>query len=139
MQASLITPNAPRMAPVLTRASRPFWTGGAEGKLRLLHDKKRNVWISPYDDVPDDADIAPADLSGKGEVFSFTVNYQQYHPEVTPPYVVALVEIDEQPGLRLPTNIVNCNFDDLHIGMRVKVAFEPLGDLFAPVFEPDVQ
>ena len=35
-----------------------------------------------------------------------------------------LVEIEEQPGLRLTTNIVNCAPDDVRIGMPVQVVFE---------------
>ena len=35
-----------------------------------------------------------------------------------------LVELPEQAGLRLTTNVVGCPADDVHIGMKVKVAFE---------------
>jgi len=51
--------------------------------------------------------------------------------------VVAIVELDEQPGLRLTTNIVHCAPDDVKIGMRVRVLFEDLGeDVYLPLFEP---
>ena len=80
----------------------------------------------------------PEAVSGMGEVFTFTVNRHTYHPEVPPPYVVALVELDEQPGLRLTTNVVNCHVDEVEIGMRVRVVFERTGDdVWVPVFEPD--
>jgi uncharacterized OB-fold protein len=42
----------------------------------------------------------------------------QIAPEFTPPYVVAVVELDEGP--RLTTNIVN---GDTQIGDKVKVAW----------------
>ena len=71
-------------------------------------------------------------------MFTFTVNRHTYRPEVPPPYVVALVELDEQPGLRLTTNVVNCHVDEVEIGMRVRVVFERAGDdVWVPVFEPD--
>jgi uncharacterized OB-fold protein len=56
------------------------------------------------------------------------------------PYVVAIVEIVEQPSVRLTTNIVHCEPDAVRIGMRVRVTFERRadsdGDIFIPLFEP---
>ena len=87
---------------------------------------------------PDAANLVAEPVSGKGTVFTFTVNHHPYNPAVPVPYVIALVELDEQTGLRLPANIVNCGVDDVHVGMRVRVLFEQHGDVFVPVFEPDV-
>jgi uncharacterized OB-fold protein len=57
------------------------------------------------------------------------------------PYVVGVVEIVEQPSVRLTTNIVNCPHASLEIGMPVRVTFErhadPDGDVYIPLFEPD--
>jgi uncharacterized OB-fold protein len=52
------------------------------------------------------------------------------------PYVVAIVELDDQPGLRLTTNLVNVAPQDVRIGSRVKVVFEPHEDVWLPLFEP---
>jgi uncharacterized OB-fold protein len=76
-------------------------------------------------------------VSGKGTIFTFTVNRHQYHPDVPPPYVVAIVELAEQPGLRFTTNIVNCDMEALQIGAPVHVVFERAGEAWVPVFEPD--
>jgi uncharacterized OB-fold protein len=76
-------------------------------------------------------------VSGHGTVFTFTVNRHQYHPDVPPPYVIAIVELAEQPGLRFTTNIVDCDPDEVTIGMPVTVTFEPIdGALWVPVFRP---
>jgi hypothetical protein len=48
------------------------------------------------------------------------------------------VEMDEQLGLRLTTNIVNCDIQAVAIGMRVRVLFEQCVDVWLPLFEPDV-
>jgi uncharacterized OB-fold protein len=50
--------------------------------------------------------------------------------------VIAIVEIDEQPSLRLMTNIVNCPPESVHIGMPVQVVFEAHEDVHIPLFEP---
>lgn len=145
-----ITPSAPRILPALDERNRPFWTGGRDGKLLILRDRRTGRWVHPPERVPPEAVRAPADptdeggylaaepVSGRGHVFTYTVNHHAYHPEVPVPYVIALVELDEQEGLRLPANIVNCAVEDVHIGLRVRVAFEAHGDVFVPVFEPDV-
>ena len=73
-------------------------------------------------------------VSGIGTVWSFTLNRYQWAPSLPPPYVLAEVELDEQPELRLLTAIVDC--DDVSIGMRVRVQFEPVGDAWVPVFAP---
>jgi uncharacterized OB-fold protein len=55
--------------------------------------------------------------------------------------VVAIVEIEEDPCVRLTTNIVNIEPRDVRIGMPVRVVFEhhadEAGDVWIPLFEPD--
>jgi len=53
------------------------------------------------------------------------------------PYVVALVDIVEQKGLRLTTSIINCEIEDISVDMPVRVVFEEAEDVFLPLFEPD--
>ena len=79
--------------------------------------------------------LEPEPASGSGTIFTFTENHQQFHPDVAPPYVIAIVVLDEQDDLRVPTNIVNVGVDELGCGTRVQVAFEPHGEIFVPVFE----
>jgi uncharacterized OB-fold protein len=55
---------------------------------------------------------------------------------VTTPYIIALVELEEQPHLRLTTNLVNCRAEDVDIGIPVRVVFEDHGDVFVPLWEP---
>ena len=44
--------------------------------------------------------------------------------------------LDEQDGLRLTSNLVNCPVDDVHIGMPVRVTFEQHDLVWFPLFEP---
>jgi len=69
-------------------------------------------------------------------VFTYTVIQHQFHPDVPPPYVIALVELDEQPGLRVVANITGCDPAAVHIGQRVEPALEDHGERAAPVFTP---
>jgi uncharacterized OB-fold protein len=69
-------------------------------------------------------------------VHTFTVNHQAWMPGPELPYVVAIVELPEQEGLRLTTNIVDCAPEEVRIGMPVEVTFEQHDDVWIPLFRP---
>jgi acetyl-CoA acetyltransferase/uncharacterized OB-fold protein len=75
-------------------------------------------------------------VSGRGVVAGFTVNHQRWLADFPPPYVIAVVALEEDDGVRLTTNIVNCPAPDVRIGMAVRVLFEKAGDVYVPLFEP---
>jgi uncharacterized OB-fold protein len=129
---------APRMLPPLDAANRLYWTSGRDGRLSLLRSRATGRWVHPFWGVSeDDPDLAAEAVSGLGAVFTFTVNLQPYVPQAPPPYIIAIVQLDEQDDLRLATNLVNCDPDEVAIGARVRVRFEPHGEHFVPVFELD--
>jgi uncharacterized OB-fold protein len=64
------------------------------------------------------------------------VNEHQFHPQVPPPYVIAIVELEEQADLRVVANVVGCRPADVHIGLPVQVGFEDHGEHAVPTFEP---
>ena len=69
---------------------------------------------------------------------TYTVNHQPWIPGFDPPYVVAIVDIEEQEGLRLTTNLVGCEPDEVRIGMPVRVCFEEREEgIFLPLFTPE--
>ena len=53
-----------------------------------------------------------------------------------PTVVIAIVSIDEQPDVRLVTNLVGIDPDDVRIGMPVEVTFEDHDPVFLPLFRP---
>jgi uncharacterized protein len=125
--------------PELTSDNREFWTSGSQNVLRIDHcDGCRRYLHPPVPICPfcGGDDVVATAVSGRGTVYSFTVNYQQWNPEMTPPYVLAVVELEEQRDVRLTTNIVGCDVDDVHIGMLVAVEFEAHGDVHLPLFRP---
>ena len=74
-------------------------------------------------------------VSGQGTVFTYTVNHHPYNPDVPTPYVIAIVELSEQGGLRLAANIVDCEPDSVTCGMSVQLKPEK-GAGGAPLFAP---
>ncbi len=125
-----------RVQPALDDENRFFWTSGADGRLRLLRCRTCGFWLHPP--VPrcpqcQGKDLAPQEVSGRGEVFSYTVNHQSWDGS-TEPYAIVLVELDE--GLRLTSNLVHCDLDQIRIGMPVQVVFEQHDQVWFPLFEP---
>ena len=93
--------------------------------------------LFPYTPLFRSRDCEPRTVSGRAQVHTFTINHHPWVPGFDPPYVVAIVELEEQVGLRLMTNIVGCPIDEVHIGMPVEVCFEELEDgAYLPLFQP---
>jgi uncharacterized OB-fold protein len=138
MGAPIIEPTAPRMLPPITDRTRAYWTGGARGELVMDRCRPCGRWALPGGDqcLACGGEPAPEPVSGRGTVFTFSVNMHQFHPDVPPPNVIAIVQLDEQEDLRIVTNIIGVETHDLRCGLPVSVAFERHGDVFYPVFEP---
>jgi uncharacterized protein len=81
-------------------------------------------------------DVGPAAVSGRGVVYTYTVNRREWSPGLEVPYVIAIVQLDEQSDLRLMTNIVGCSPEAVEIGMPVQVEFREQGEAYVPVFRP---
>ena len=83
------------------------------------------------------ANLGFTEVSGHGTVYSFANVRHDFHPAFVPPYVIALIDLDDAPGVRMYTNILEADLDALHIGMAVKATFEDLGDgTLIPQFMP---
>ncbi|PZU59924.1 MAG: DNA-binding protein [Sphingobium sp.] len=128
-----------RPLPAVNGDNRPFWTGGRDGLLMIARCADCGYHVHPparFCPACESRTVAPQAVSGRGRVYSFTVNYKAWVPDLPVPYVLALVELDEQAVLRLPANIVGCDPDDVEIGMAVSVRFETVEDLHVPLFGP---
>ncbi len=128
-----------RTLPALTDATRPFWTGGAAGELRVLRCQACGFWLHPPEPrCPRclSEELAPAALSGRAKVETFTINVKAWGKDMAVPYVIAIVALPEQVGLRVTTNIVGCAPEAVRIGMAVRVVFEQDEDVWLPMFTP---
>ncbi len=129
---------APRPLPRLDADNRAFWTGGAEGELRLTRCRDCTRFVHPPRPVCRHClseNVAPEVVAGTGVIDTFTVNYQKWHPQMEVPFVIARVAIDDAPGVYLTTNIVGCPVEEVDIGDRVRVTFEQQDDVYLPLFE----
>ena len=128
-----------RILPRLTPDNEAFWTSGADGVLRFQKCTTCGFFVHPPGPLCPTCrtrTLVRTAVSGRATVATYTINHQPWIPGLDPPYVVAIVEIDEQPSVRLMTNGVGCAPDDVYVGMPVRVVFEHHDDVWLPLFEP---
>lgn len=130
--------DAPFRVPVLLdQANSFFWTSGRDGRLRFLRCRACEYFLHPPGPrCPrcGGSSLGPEAVSGRGSIYSYTVNHQPWMGDAEP-YVVAVVEMAEQEGLRLTTNIVGSPVEEVAIGQEVQVTFEHHDPVWVPVFE----
>jgi uncharacterized OB-fold protein len=135
------------LAPTPTAESLPFWTGGARGELLISRCRTCRHFFHPPAPVCwrcRSLDVAPETVSGRATVAAYTVNRQPWIPGFEPPYIVAMVELVEEPDVRLTTNVVDIAIDDMRIGLEVEVFFEEwaVGEdedpVWVPLFRPAI-
>jgi acetyl-CoA acetyltransferase/uncharacterized OB-fold protein len=124
---------------MLVPESEFFWTSGADGTLRFRRCSDCGAFQHPPGPVcrtcGSDA-LKPEPVSGRGVLVGFTVNEHMWSPAFPPPYVIGIVAIEEDPRVRLTTNIVEAAPEDLVVGRRVDVRFEHVEDVWLPHFTP---
>ena len=71
--------------------------------------------------------------AGRGTVYTYTIATHPVHPatKAVVPYNVVVVQLDDCGGVLVPSNVVDCAPDDVHVGMRVRVVFERVDDEIA--------
>src|SRR5207302_9052999 len=119
----------------------PFWEATRQRKLVIQYcraTKKYQHFPRPVSIFTGRRrDIEWREVSGKGEVFSYTITHRG-----TPafrgaePYAVVSVTLDV--GVNFIANIVNCTPEQLKVGMKVKPYWHPLEDgTHLLLFQPD--
>ena len=126
--------------PTISGETKPFWDACRQGKLLIQRCGRcqeypfyprgicANCWCE---------DIRWVTASGKGTVWTFTETRQNRTPgfEEEIPYVLALVELEE--GVKMFTNIIECDPREVKIGMAVEVTFiQANQQISIPYFKP---
>ena len=126
----------------ITPEAKPYWDGLRDQKLMLPKCQDcGHCFFYPRILCPRCASrrIGWIQSSGRGRLFSFEISYQPLNKafKVKPPYVLAMVELEEGP--RLMSNLVGIAADPalIRCDMPVEVVYEKLNDEFTlPLFRP---
>jgi hypothetical protein len=121
---------------------RPFWEGCRAGELRIpkCQDCGRLVWY-PASTCPECGGGRHewTRVSGRGRLFTWVTVYRAFLPgfEQRVPFVTALVELEEDPRVRLATFLRDAPASGLTIGLPVEVVFDEVEEgARLPMFRP---
>jgi uncharacterized OB-fold protein len=130
---------ASRPLPVPTELTEPYWRAAAEGRLVIQHCRDCDRWIHfPERQCADcgSDDLGWDQVSGRGTVATFSVVHRSFVAGFDgEPYVIAWIDLPEQPGLRVFGNITGCTPDAVRIGLPVELWFERRGEMAMPNFK----
>ncbi len=76
-------------------------------------------------------------VSGRGEIFSFNIMHQVYHPGFADEVPYAVVQVKLAEGPKMISNLVGVKPHEIRIGMPVQVVFEDVSEeVTLPKFAP---
>ena len=128
-----------RPLPAITPETRHFWEGTRAGELRLQRCTAcSHTYFPPRPFCPRCAarEVSVVRASGRATLYSYVIHHRPV-PGFTPPYAIAVVELEEGP--RLMSNIVETSQtpEALQLDMPLEVVFERLNDeISLPLFRP---
>lgn len=126
--------------PLADSITLPFWEAAAEHRLvvqRCTACGRTRLPPSPL--CPqcrsEEADWQP--VSGRGEVYTYTIVHRPIAAEQTLPFVVAVIALEDSGGLRIISNLVGVEPGRIEIGMPVELVWEDMSaELAVPRFRP---
>ena len=114
--------------PGVTEETAAFWAAAADGRLLVERCAACGAESFPPRGICRACRgraISHVEITGNGRVYSYTVNYQRWLPDLEVPYAIVLVEFDDHPGVRVTGRLRGCPPEEAAIGMTVQVGFEP--------------
>jgi uncharacterized OB-fold protein len=125
-----------RPSPIVTEDNREFWEAVLEGRLVAQRCQVcGHLRHPPRPMCPECHSLRHAlvELSGLGEIYSYSILHYPQFPAFEYPVVAVLVDLEE--GIRVVSNLVAADPNDIRIGLPVEAQFEPTADHGAvPVF-----
>ena len=126
--------------PAITPEMRPFFAAAKRHELCVQRCGSCGAYRFPARAICPEClstEAVWAPVSGRGEVFSFNVMHQVYHPGFAAevPYAVVIIKLAE--GAKMVSSLVDVPPDAIRIGMPVRVVFDDVTDeVTLPKFVP---
>lgn len=128
-----------RPEPIADPTTAFYWEGAAAGELRVQTcDACQHVQFPPNvvcENCRNDH-LGYRVSSGRGTLYAKTVMHQAFHPAFAEslPVALCLVDLDDAPGIRLLTNLVDVDAAQVETGAALRVVFEQRGASVLPQF-----
>ncbi len=133
-------PEVSKPAPAVTPQMAPFFAAALRGELMVQQCADCGASRFPAREICPGCLSRAArwiKVSGRGEVLSFNVMHQVYHPGFAAevPYAVVMIKLEEGPAM--VSNLIGVKPHEIRCGMPVEVVFERVNDQVAlPKFRP---
>lgn len=120
----------PKQSPVPNELDRPFWDACNEERLVLQLCEACDRFQHPPEALCAACGIAAAlvwrEVRGAGTIYSFGVVYDTPIASLQEdqPYNVAVIELDDAPGINMMSHLPGTPVDEVPIGAPVTVTFE---------------
>jgi len=129
------------MPPVLADATTlPFWQAAAEHRLVVQCCTGCGHTRLPPAPVCPECRSAAADwkaVSGRGEVYTYTIVHRPIAGGQQLPYVIAVIALEGAGGVRMISNLVSVAPEDVAVGLAVDLVWEDMSpELSIPRFRP---
>lgn len=126
--------------PQIENYTQAFWDGTRNGKLLIQSCSACSARIFfPRKQCPEcwSTDLGWQEASGKATIYAFSVTYEGVEAVFREDLPIILAWVDLPEGIRMQTNIIDCDPDDVHIGQEVEVVFKNVtDDITLPYFRP---
>ncbi len=126
--------------PVADTTTLPWWQAAAEHRLVVQRCTSCDQTRHPPAPVCSECRSADSDwreLSGRGEVYTYTLVHRPIAADQELPYVIAVIALEAAGGVRIISNLVDVDPEQLEIGLPVELVWEDMSaDLAIPRFRP---
>ena len=126
--------------PTIDAASAPYWEAAKQGELLIAQCAacgKVHHYPRPFCPFCWSTEVHWEEASGRAVLYTYSIVRRNDLAPFTErvPYVAGIVELAEGP--RVMTDIVEADFDDVHIGMDLQATFVEIADgVTVPMVRP---
>lgn len=131
--------------PMVDPITLPWWKAAAEHRLTVQRCNGCGHCTLPPAPICSACrknDLSLVEVSGAGEIYTWTTVHRPVAMEQELPFVIAIIELDVSAipganGVRIMSNLVNVDPESIALGMKVRVAWETMSDeVSVPRFTP---
>lgn len=129
-----------RPVPYVTADAAAFWEGARAHRLVLPRcGKCQQFHYYPRLACPHcgSRNLSHVPVSGRGTVYTFSIQYRSQGPGFEPPYITAMVDLEEGPRMLANITGVEAAPENVHCGMAVEAVFNDASDEITVInFQP---
>ncbi|HIF98423.1 MAG TPA: Zn-ribbon domain-containing OB-fold protein [Myxococcales bacterium] len=126
--------------PLADPTTLPWWEAAADHRLvvqRCADCQATRLPPAPVCAACRSTEFDWTEVPGAGSVYTFTIVHRPIAADQQLPFVIAVVALENSGGLRMISNLVEVDPDDVEIGMALEVVWEDMSeDLAIPRFRP---